>query len=178
MYESSDVRLENVRVINGPGMGILPIHTKNIYLDKVRFMYDHESEGIITNQADAVHAFACSGDFSFTDCVFEGMIDDAINIHSQFYLLEKMDGNHITLKHTELGETTANTIFAAGDRIGIHRGQKPVVSGNLQPKHRRSVEPNPFCCRHVAENEFQRVPERNQIRYFPRPLHVVVSDIV
>ena len=123
MYESSDVRLENVRVINGPGMGILPIHTKNIYLDKVRFMYDHESQGIITNQADAVHAFACSGDFSFTDCVFEGMIDDAINIHSQFYLLEKMDGNHITLKHTELGETTANTIFAAGDRIGIHRNK-------------------------------------------------------
>ena len=123
IYESNDVRLENVRIINGPGMGILPIHTKNIYLDKVRFMYDHESQGIITNQADAVHAFACSGDFHFTDCVFEGMIDDAINIHSQFYLLEAMNGRHITLKHTELGETTDNTIFAAGDRIAIHRGK-------------------------------------------------------
>ena len=123
IYESSDIRLENVRIINGPGMGILPIHTKDIYLDKVRFMYDHESQGIITNQADAVHAFACSGDFHFTDCVFEGMIDDAINIHSQFYLLEAMNGRHITLKHTELGETTDNTIFAAGDRIAIHRGK-------------------------------------------------------
>ena len=121
--ESDDIRLENVRVINGPGMGVLPIHTKNIYLDKVKFMYDHESQGIITNQADAVHAFACSGDFQFTDCIFEGMIDDAINIHSQFYLLEAMNGRHITLKSTELAETTANTIFAAGDRIGIHRGK-------------------------------------------------------
>ena len=119
--ESSNVRLENVRVINGPGMGILPIHSKNLYLDKVRFMYDQESQGIITNQADAVHAFACSGDFNMTDCIFESMIDDAINIHSQFYLLEAIDGRHIVLHNTEHAETTANTIFTAGDRIGIHR---------------------------------------------------------
>ena len=132
IYESRNIRLENVRVINGPGMGVLPIHTNNIYLDKVRFMYDHESQGIITNQADAVHAFACSGDFHFTDCVFEGMIDDAINIHSQFYLLEAMNGRHITLKHTELGETTANTIFAAGDRIAIHRDKTTDIEAEYE----------------------------------------------
>ena len=121
--ECRNVRLENVRIINGPGMGVLPIHTRDIYLDGVRFMYDSQSQGIITNLADALHTFVCSGDLVLSDCVFEGMIDDAINVHSQFFLLEKAEGDRLTLKCTIEKLTTAITIFGAGDSIGVHRGK-------------------------------------------------------
>ena len=123
MLECRNIRLENYRVINGAGMGILPIHTHDIVLDRVEFKYDNRSQGFISNEADAVHSFACSGRFDIIDCVFEGMIDDAMNIHNQFYLLEKIDRNHIILRCKIPGETTHCTIFDVGDTIRVYRGK-------------------------------------------------------
>ena len=125
--ECRNVRLENVRILNGPGMGIMPIHSRDIYLDRVQFTHCEKSQGIITNHADALHTFACGGDLALTDCVFEGMIDDAINVHGQFDLLEKCEGDRLTVKQTIKGETTAVTIFGAGDRIGVHCGKATEV---------------------------------------------------
>ncbi len=121
--ECRNIRLENVRILNGPGMGVMPIHSRDLYLDRVHFTHCEKSQGIITNHADALHTFACAGDLMMTDCIFEGMIDDAINVHSQFDLLEKAEGDRMTVKGTIKSETTAVTIFGAGDRIGVHRGK-------------------------------------------------------
>ena len=122
--ECQNIRLENVRILNGPGMGIMPIHSRNLYLDHVRFSHCGKSQGIITNLADAVHTFACSGDLVLTECVFEGMMDDALNVHGQFDLLEKCEGNRLTARATiQGGHSTGVTIFGPGDRIGIHSGR-------------------------------------------------------
>ena len=129
--ECRNIRLEDVRIINGPGMGIMPIHSQDISLERVRLTYDEKSQGIITNLADAVHSFACSGSFNLTDCVFEGMIDDAINIHSQFGLLEKSEGDRLVVKGTIKGISTAVTIFGKGDRIGVHRGKTTEIEEQL-----------------------------------------------
>ena len=122
-----NVRLENVNILNGPGMGIMPIHSRDLYLDRVNFTQTPKSQGIVTNLADALHTFACAGELVMTECVFEGMIDDAINVHSQFYLVEKCAGERLTVRQTIEGETTGVVIFEAGDRIGVHRGKTTEV---------------------------------------------------
>ena len=127
-----NVRLENLRVIKGLGMGITPIHCRDLFLQRVEYRFDGRSQGIIANEADALHAFACSGKFELTDCIFEGMVDDALNVHGNFYLLAEASGNRVVLRqgiapHAEStqstslhAESTRCTCFAPGDRIGVH----------------------------------------------------------
>ena len=76
---------------------------------------------IVTNSADAVHSFGTSGKFEIRNCVFEGMIDDAINIHSNFRTVLRTDGNNI---YTDLAscEMEANNLYRVGDEIAIYRG--------------------------------------------------------
>lgn len=120
--ESENITLDHYRVLNGAGMGILPIHSKDLTLNHVDFKYDNASQGIISNHADAIHAFACSGRLDIIDCTCEGMIDDALNIHSQFYLLESFQGKTVRLETRSPGVPTYCTIFGIGDTIGIHDG--------------------------------------------------------
>lgn len=135
-----NVRLENVRILNGPGMGVMPIHSRDLYLDRVMFAPCEKSQGIITNLADALHTFACSGDLVMTDCLFEGMIDDAVNVHGQFYLVEKCEGNCLTVRQTLEGETTGVIIFGAGDRIGVHRSRTTEVDAEYVVRNTRIID--------------------------------------
>lgn len=121
MADCRDITLRNYRIVNGVGMGIFPFHCHNVTLDGVKMMNDETSPSIIANSADGIHAFSCSGDFVVTNCVVEGTIDDALNVHSNFYELEKAEGNEIvTFTGLEPEGTTA--IYRPGDRIAIHRG--------------------------------------------------------
>ena len=140
LRDCRNVRLENVRILNGPGMGVMPIHCRDLYLDRVKFTHDGKSQGIVTNLADGLHTFACGGDLVMTDCVFEGMIDDALNVHGQFDLLEKTEGDRLTVRQTIKKETTAVTIFGAGDRIGVHRGRTTEVEAEYTVREARILD--------------------------------------
>ena len=137
-----NVHLENVRFLNGCGMGILAIHSHDIFLDRLQYKYDELSEGIITNHADAIHTFACSGRFDITDSFFEGMIDDALNIHSQFYLLESCSGDRMVLRCDIPGATSACTVFDVGDVIAVHRGKTTAIDATYTIRTMRILDKN------------------------------------
>lgn len=113
--------IENYRIINGAGMGILPFHTENIYIDGLKMTYDERSHGVHTNEADGIHAVACSGDFVLKNSIIEGTIDDALNIHSNFYLFRSAEGNKL---YAECKGSVCKdyTIFGVGDKICVYRG--------------------------------------------------------
>ncbi len=115
------VRLENVRIVNGFGMGIFPFHCENILIDGLRMTCDSLSPGFVTNAADGIHAFACSGDFVIRNSVVEGTIDDALNVHSNYYTVKQVSGNTITAS-TRLEPQEYTPLFLPGDRIRLHRG--------------------------------------------------------
>ena len=135
-----NVRLENVRILNGPGMGVMPIHSRDLYLDHVKFTHCEKSQGIVANLADALHTFSCGGDLVLTECVFEGMIDDAINVHGQFNLLEKCEGDRLTVRQTIKMQTTCVTIFGAGDRVGVHRGKATEVEAEYTVREANVID--------------------------------------
>lgn len=113
--------IENYRVINGAGMGILPFHTENIYIDGLKMTYDERSHGVHTNEADGIHAVACSGDFVLKNSVIEGTIDDALNIHGNFYVFRRANGNKL---YAECKGSVCKdyTLFGVGDKIRVYRG--------------------------------------------------------
>lgn len=122
---SEDCKIENYRILNGAGMGIYAMHTRNIRLDGLSLYRDALSHGIVTNAADAVHTVACSGDIVIENSVFEGTIDDAINIHSNFYTAVTTNGVVLTAEKTKISHclNVHCTVFARGDKIAVYNGK-------------------------------------------------------
>ena len=116
--DCENVHLKNYRILNGAGMGILPMYTKNIYIDGLKMYYDERSHGFISNEADAIHAIACSGDFVLQNSVIEGMVDDALNIHGNFYQVVSCGENKILARSAGSVCVDYKT-FGVGDSIRI-----------------------------------------------------------
>ena len=119
--DCKNVYIKNYRILNGCGMGIQPIYTENIYIDEFKCFMDERSHGVIANSADAIHALACYGDFVVENSIFQGMIDDALNVHSSFYRVVNAQDNQILAIYPGQSKIT-NKVFDVGDRIKIFRG--------------------------------------------------------
>lgn len=91
--ESRDIRLNRVTVHYAEGMGLLAQATHNISLDG--FSVSLRGQGdprYFTTQADATHFSGCSGVVDVRGGLFEGMMDDAINVHGVYLkLTERID---------------------------------------------------------------------------------------
>ena len=126
--DCTGVNIVNYRILNGVSMGIMPIHSKNIHIDGLKMFHDGLSDALTTNGADGIHCFAVSGEFLIENCILEGMIDDAINVHSYFYLVEKAEGNRLTLVFPAIDDTR-HKIFSEGERVRVYRGS--TLSGGV-----------------------------------------------
>ena len=124
-----DLTLYNFRILNGSGMGIVPLCCHNVTLDRLLFTYDERSHGYVSNAADGLHTFACSGALVLNDCIFEGMIDDALNIHGNYYVLQSIEGNSAIVRCGSLsfseGTDHGEYYFPlrVSDRISINVGK-------------------------------------------------------
>lgn len=120
--DTKNLRLENYRILSGWGMGLYTYRTENIFLDGFRLFRDERSPCIVANAADALHSFGTSGVFEIRNSVFGGMIDDAINIHSNFRTVEHVCGNEI-YSHLASCEKQAADLYRVGDEIAVYRGK-------------------------------------------------------
>lgn len=122
IFDGSDTYIENFRLINGSGMGIYPTHTKNLYLDRYILHKEDGDIGLVNNSADALHPIACSGEIVIKNCVFEGMVDDSLNIHGAFYFAGQGDSEGVTATCAVTYDNGMQGFFDKGDRIGIFKG--------------------------------------------------------
>ena len=139
IIRSQNTVLENLRILNGAGMGILGMYSKNITLNGVKYCFDRRSHGIATNAADAVHLISCFGKIEITDSVFEGMKDDALNIHCNYYTVDSVSENviHAKLKtdiQANPGVNAHYKMFDTGDVLAIYHGSTNLSKGNLTVK--------------------------------------------
>ncbi len=119
--DSKDVHVENYRILSGCGMGFYSYRTENIYLDGFRLTYDEKSPCLIANSADALHTFGTSGVFEIKNSVFEGMIDDGLNIHGNFRTVDRVCGNVIYTRNASC-EKQAKSLYREGDVIAVYNG--------------------------------------------------------
>lgn len=116
-------------------MGFLAVYTENIKLKSVKLYHDELSHGVISNAADGVHFVASKGKIEITDSIFEGMIDDAFNIHANFYHTVKAKDNTIYARRSSASHAlSAKTeVFGKGDVIAVYKGR------TLEEKERFTV---------------------------------------
>lgn len=140
IIRSKNTRLENFRVLNGGGMGILGMYSENITLDGVKYFYDERSHGIATNAADAVHLISCFGKVEIVNSVFESMKDDALNIHCNYYTVESVEDGVIHAKlNTDVqanpGVNAYFKMFGEGDNIAVYRKNTTLQKQKLSIEH-------------------------------------------
>ena len=85
MIQCHDVQFDGVTLHASPGMGILANSGSRFEFNKLRVLPTPGTDRLLSLNADAVHLSDCSGAISFSNCEFEGMGDDAINIKSTYY---------------------------------------------------------------------------------------------
>lgn len=90
-----DVSFKDINIHYADGMGLLAQNSHNLSLDALRVV--PRTGGVrsySTTQADATHFSGCSGHIDVRRGVFEGMMDDAINVHGIYLKLTKRIDDH------------------------------------------------------------------------------------
>ena len=93
LTSSKDTQLKNVIVHYAEGMGLLAQASENITLDgfSVALRGDDDPR-YFTTQADATHFSGCKGYIKSVNGLYEGMMDDAINVHGTYLrVIKKLD---------------------------------------------------------------------------------------
>lgn len=96
-YKCSNVKLENVNVSAGPGMAV--VAQKCNGLSFVRLTVTYSKERLMSVNCDATHLINCYGTIVYDNCFFEGMGDDAANIHGFYLKVMKIENDKIYIKH-------------------------------------------------------------------------------
>lgn len=95
LHKGKDISFENVKVHYAEGMGLLAQLTENIYMDGFGVCLRGKNDPrYFTTQADATHFSGCKGKIISKNGLYEGMMDDAINIHGTYLKLVKRLDDH------------------------------------------------------------------------------------
>lgn len=87
--------LENVRVHYSEGMALLAQLCENITLEKFGVcLKGGDDPRFFTAQADATHFSGCKGKIISQNGLYEGMMDDAINVHGTYLKVIKRVDDH------------------------------------------------------------------------------------
>lgn len=99
--ECINTTFENVTVHYAEGMGLLAQMSENITLDGFNVcLRGDNDERFFTTQADATHFSACKGVIISKNGLYEGMADDAINVHGIYLRITKrIDDNTLLARY-------------------------------------------------------------------------------
>lgn len=101
VHKGKNISLVNVKVHYAEGMGLLVQLTENIYMDGFSVcLRGGNDPRYFTTQADATHFSSCKGEIVSKNGLYEGMMDDAINIHGTYLkLVKKIDSKTVIGKY-------------------------------------------------------------------------------
>lgn len=93
--EAVDTELTNIKVHYAEGMGLLVQMSENITMDGFSVcLRGDDDPRYFTTQADATHFSGCKGKIISNNGLYEGMMDDAINVHGTYLKIEELVDDH------------------------------------------------------------------------------------
>ena len=122
---SVDTRLEDCVIHSSPGIGLLAQRSENVAFcgngraeDRRSGSFAKSGCGRLTSlQADATHFSNCKGVVIVENCLFEGMSDDAINVHATCLQIESMPDAHTLVCRYRHAASVGFEVFQAGETL-------------------------------------------------------------
>ena len=83
LSDSNDTLLKNITMHSVPGMGIVVLpRCKNLTIDGFKIIAKEGSNTLMPGNCDGIHLTGLCGKLVMKNCAFDGMGDDALNVHS------------------------------------------------------------------------------------------------
>ncbi len=89
---SNNIKLHNLTINYAGGMGIIAERSSDIFLDSVNIIASPDNKLMVSTTADAAHFSSCKGKIVVSNCNFRHQLDDAINVHGAYVLVEDVLG--------------------------------------------------------------------------------------
>ena len=134
--DSDTVKIENITVRRGIGMGVIAQFTKDIEIDGFRTDESFHSGGS-TLTADSMHFVNCSGTLEIKNCEITHTMDDAINVHGAYTRVMAVNGDTVTVKIGHQQQYFVNpykagdTIFSLSDKSFDYTARLTVLDSHL-----------------------------------------------
>lgn len=158
-----DMVFENIQLHYAEGMGLLAQMTENITLDGFSVCLKGENDPrYFTTQADATHFSACKGLILSQNGLYEGMADDAINVHGTYLKIIKKINDHTVQAQYMHPQAWGFQWGEVGDTVQFIEALKmEVVSEKNYLKSLKSVDKETIVGAKVYELTFEnRLPKQ------------------
>lgn len=132
IFLSHDVNttIENVKVHYAEGMGLLAQLCENITLEKFGVCLKGDADPrYFTTQADATHFSGCKGKIVSCNGLYEGMMDDAINVHGTYLKVVKRVDDRTLVGRYMHGQSWGFEWGCPGDEVQFIRSNTMKLVG-------------------------------------------------
>lgn len=100
LRNSVDTVIQNVTMYSVPGFGVLVLpRCTNLTLEGLKIVLPENSRSYMPCNCDGVHITGLTGELKMKNCVFDGMGDDALNIHSTAGTVAEVNDNVISVNY-------------------------------------------------------------------------------
>lgn len=141
IWQSKNVRLENVRIYYLSNFGVVGQVSENISIHRCRFAPEEGSGRTNAGFADFVQMSGCRGLIDITDTKFAGAHDDPINVHgTHLQIVRATSANTLLLRYMH-HQTFGFQSFHSGDDIEIVNPETLLAEGTYKVKSARMVSP-------------------------------------
>lgn len=117
--ESRDLALSDIRIYHTAGLGILCQYAENLQFDRVDVVPNRAKGRFFSGHDDGIHAMGCKGSIRISDCEWEYLMDDPVNIHGTCVrIAEVLSPTRVKcrfMEHMSVGLRWA----VAGDAVGL-----------------------------------------------------------
>lgn len=132
IFLSHDVNttIENVKVHYAEGMGLLAQLCENITLEKFGVCLKGDADPrYFTTQADVTHFSGCKGKIVSCNGLYEGMMDDAINVHGTYLKVVKRVDDRTLVGRYMHGQSWGFEWGCPGDEVQFIRSNTMELVG-------------------------------------------------
>lgn len=168
IFLSHDVNttIENVKVHYAEGMGLLAQLCENITLEKFGVCLKGDADPrYFTTQADATHFSGCKGKIVSCNGLYEGMMDDAINVHGTYLKVVKRVDDRTLVGRYMHGQSWGFEWGCPGDEVQFIRSNTMELVG----KQNKNISIRPY-------DKEQTEGAREFLITFQEPVDQVINE--
>ena len=168
IFLSHDVNttIENVKVHYAEGMGLLAQLCENITLEKFGVCLKGDADPrYFTTQADATHFSGCKGKIVSCNGLYEGMMDDAINVHGTYLKVVKRVDDRTLVGRYMHGQSWGFEWGCPGDEVQFIRSNTMELVG----KQNKIISIRPY-------DKEQTEGAREFLLTFQEPVDQVINE--
>lgn len=115
MHESKDVTIKDIHIIHSGAMGVIGQNSGNITIDNLLIQ---AKDTMVSCNNDATHFVNCDGKIKIINSKFMHQLDDGINTHGVYNLIERIEGNRLIVNNVHF-QQVGNSVYREGDKIAI-----------------------------------------------------------